>query len=612
VVDELHTFDGAQGADVACLIRRLKERLRTAPGSLICVGTSATLGNTVGGSPAGNPAADRTAELVRYATKVFGEKFEAGSVVGETLQPADQFLGKLVQWFAVPGLEEKEKLNPLAYRNQIDYVRAQHQIWFGDQGHLSGPGTDEWNLALGERLRSHLFLRNLLVLMDGRAVDVNDLLRLIQARIPGFGKKEDGEYVAWLLSSFLSLVSEARTGGQPGEPLLPFLQVRYQFWARELARVVSSVARTPQWRLAGDLKTEELRRSLPIVHCRECGLTGWAGTVKDLEQRVNPDLDTFYKAYFDFKPEARFLFPGEGIGLSLQMELPQFLCPNCLHFERMTDPRDCSNCGKPAGDMIRVWVPDMNVRQERRGGARIRSEHICPACGGQDSLTIVGSRAASLTAVMIAQLYGSPFNSDKKLLAFSDNVQDASHRAGFFKARTFTFNLRSAIQKTVEDAGGTVALSDIAGRFDAYWSQRLVRAEQMIATFLPTDMEWLEDYEYMRRENALPAGSNLRDLVRKRLDWEIWSEYTLDCRVGRTLEKSGCSTVEVSPTLVESAAESILLRLQNELGGLRSLDALTLLRFLQGFLVNLKNRGAVEQAEVPRFLRAGAETYALG
>ena len=27
VLDELHTYDGAQGADVACLIRRLKERL---------------------------------------------------------------------------------------------------------------------------------------------------------------------------------------------------------------------------------------------------------------------------------------------------------------------------------------------------------------------------------------------------------------------------------------------------------------------------------------------------------------------------------------------------------------------------------------------------------
>lgn len=32
VVDELHTFDGAQGTDLACLIRRLKARLRTPPG----------------------------------------------------------------------------------------------------------------------------------------------------------------------------------------------------------------------------------------------------------------------------------------------------------------------------------------------------------------------------------------------------------------------------------------------------------------------------------------------------------------------------------------------------------------------------------------------------
>ena len=32
VLDELHTYDGAQGADVACLIRRLKERLADSQG----------------------------------------------------------------------------------------------------------------------------------------------------------------------------------------------------------------------------------------------------------------------------------------------------------------------------------------------------------------------------------------------------------------------------------------------------------------------------------------------------------------------------------------------------------------------------------------------------
>ena len=39
VVDELHTFDGAQGTDLACLIRRLKERLKTPQKYLCCVGT---------------------------------------------------------------------------------------------------------------------------------------------------------------------------------------------------------------------------------------------------------------------------------------------------------------------------------------------------------------------------------------------------------------------------------------------------------------------------------------------------------------------------------------------------------------------------------------------
>lgn len=44
-VDELHTFDGAQGTDLACLLRRLKPRLWTPGGYLCCIGTSATMGS---------------------------------------------------------------------------------------------------------------------------------------------------------------------------------------------------------------------------------------------------------------------------------------------------------------------------------------------------------------------------------------------------------------------------------------------------------------------------------------------------------------------------------------------------------------------------------------
>lgn len=41
VVDKLHSFDGAQATDLACLIRQLKIRLRVPADYLCCVGTSA-------------------------------------------------------------------------------------------------------------------------------------------------------------------------------------------------------------------------------------------------------------------------------------------------------------------------------------------------------------------------------------------------------------------------------------------------------------------------------------------------------------------------------------------------------------------------------------------
>ena len=43
VLDELHTYRGRQGADVALLVRRVRDRLAPAGEELQCVGTSATL-----------------------------------------------------------------------------------------------------------------------------------------------------------------------------------------------------------------------------------------------------------------------------------------------------------------------------------------------------------------------------------------------------------------------------------------------------------------------------------------------------------------------------------------------------------------------------------------
>ncbi len=83
VVDELHTFDGAQGTDLACLIRRLKERVKAPDRHVCCTGTSATLG--------GNDDID---ELKQYASDIFGEPFGNGAVITEVLLSPAEFFGE--------------------------------------------------------------------------------------------------------------------------------------------------------------------------------------------------------------------------------------------------------------------------------------------------------------------------------------------------------------------------------------------------------------------------------------------------------------------------------------------------------------------------------------
>jgi DEAD/DEAH box helicase domain-containing protein len=600
VIDELHTFDGAQGADVACLIRRIKSRLKTPEKHLICVGTSATLG--------GNGDTARST-LAAYAARVFGEPFEAEGVIGEEIQKPEEFLaGERVLYAGIPGPDAVEVLDPLRYESQQKYLEEQRRLWFGISA--SVVGSDKWKLELGQQLRAHSLFRRLLAVAGGEAAEVATLLQRISATVPGLAQA-DARYLELVLASFLALISEARAAGEKGPR--PLLDVRYQFWMRELARVVSSVRPQPKLAFASDLKTEDLRHSLPVVHCRECGLTGWAGTVPDAAELINPDLDTFYRAFFDRKAEVQFFFPGEDLNPSDQFERPTWLCPQCLHFKTSDAARDCSWCGKSAADLIRVWMPASTRRREAADGTAWRESHNnCPACNAHNSLTVVGSRAASLTAVLISQLFASPFNpGDKKLLAFSDNVQDASHRAGFFKARTFRFNLRAAIQKVVQAAEGPIPFTELSQRFLDSWQAQCGRREQFVANFLPPDMEWLEDYETLRRTGNLAADSPLLPWLCKRLKWELWSEYTHNARIGRSLEKTGSSVVDVAPEMLSEAAEAVTLRLQNEVGELRELDTDSVRAFLAGFIINLKNRGGVWHDELQQYIGDLGNSYVL-
>jgi len=79
VLDELHTYRGRQGADVAMLVRRLREACQAE--HLQCVGTSATM--TTQGTDA-----DRRESVADVASRLFGAPVTPANVIGETLRRA--------------------------------------------------------------------------------------------------------------------------------------------------------------------------------------------------------------------------------------------------------------------------------------------------------------------------------------------------------------------------------------------------------------------------------------------------------------------------------------------------------------------------------------------
>ena len=600
VVDELHTFDGAQGSDLACLIRRLKARLKTPEHFLCCVGTSATLGSDA-----------EKSTLIKYASDVFGEWFNEHAVIMESRKSAGEFLeNSLITRTHIVLKEQAEKLMPDYYDGYKQYIIGQHALWFGETIAEKDFDQIEWRIDLSEKLLGHSFFQNLLKVLKGEIKGYDEILFDMQKFTPEF-KNADIPYCMNTINSLLALISTARSGSN--ESPRPFLNVRYQLWLRELRRMVGLVSQEPRLAFADDLTTDQLKNYLPVIHCRDCNSMGWAGLRRIGDNDINSDLQSFYTAFFRNDLKVTFLFPetAEIQDLNKNLRISGeicHICSECLHLTQKLKPKDCPNCGH--NELIRLFIPNtISNRSSKRIG-----HHNCPYCEGHNSLTILGSRAASLTSVLITQLYASSFNDDKKLLTFSDSVQDAAHRAGFFAGRTYRFNFRSSLQQFVEayflTHSNPLTLDKLPGLFNQFWTDQM-DDKTFVSTFLAPNMSWFPDYDLLKKEGRLPKDSNLMPFIKKRIEWEIISEYGFRARIGRTLEKTSSSVAHVDTEKLTQIIDMLLPNLQNKIGGLKNLKKQSLKRFIIGFLTHMKNQGGIYYHELDDYIQRWGEPYVV-
>jgi len=238
-----------------------------------------------------------------------------------------------VRYAGTPGPDTKEVLNPLFY-GQSGRVSggAAGGLWLGDCAGHSGLRRMADQSWLGSYVPM-VSCRGCWMRPKSGAVELAETGRAA-GRNPAFvGVSRTKGMWSWCWAAFCRCCRLREYPGANG--LGPLLQVRLQFWMRELARVVSSVGPETGVGLCGGSENggtaaQHGRNPVPGMRSDRLG----RGRSKMRTDRPESGPRSFYRTFFDFPAGGAVRVPGAITRPASGGRFPQFLCPACLHFVR--------------------------------------------------------------------------------------------------------------------------------------------------------------------------------------------------------------------------------------------------------------------------------------
>jgi DEAD/DEAH box helicase domain-containing protein len=606
VLDELHTYDGAQGSDVACLIRRLKERLDIPRGGICMVGTSAT----IAGDDAG-------ARLQQFAGDLFEEDFPPESVIGEDRLEVEEIV-------TLPADEDgllppTEQCKPLEGESAALYGARQAEIWgapvmpevAADASAKARAQIElQWSLDLGQWLKRQPLFRRMLMAASNDLATWAELLERLKKddfRLADL-TMEDRHHV---VASFCGMIAQAREIRSGKD--FPLLPMQVQLWVRELRRLGRVVSTNPSFAWLDQPLPNGV--VLPAFHCAGCGASGWISKIdkdKDSSAQANgvtghvliSEPKTIYDGWFrgnqrNRDQEMRVIVPVSTQDTpkddQLHLDTEQWYMgtgPGTLTLRRGNGP-----CPLTGGETFPVRV-NGDTRQRETTNAVV-GDQKCPCCGSNEQMFFIGSQGATIASVAIDEIFGSMLNDDPKMLAFTDSVQDASHRAGFFTARTYHFTFRTALQRLVDDCGPNgLPLKESGKRLLEFASEekpgRPGTLREAVATLVPPDLREHKDYiAFVRERNGEKPDASFLKAVEDRMTWEITRELGMQVQIGRTLEKNGCSCLRWDGNAIDQTIALLRERLPVIDPKMVDLEDRQLRLWILGILQRHRERGAL-------------------
>ena len=447
VLDELHTYRGRQGADVSMLVRRVRERFND---DLLCVGTSATMASE-------GSLADRNRVVAETVSRIFGATVKPESVITETLE-------RITVGTPSPSRTElRQALEAGVPSDPSHDELSRHPISAWIEGNL---GLENLDGKLVRIQRPKNIGEAAQQLAEESGCDLARCQRYLRRFLLLANRSTDGKgrgFLAFRLHQFISGAwSVYATLEQPGE---------------------RHVTLDGQQFKPGDRK----KHLFNLAFCRRCGqeyLPVYAAksanrissfSRRNLGDRSTGELDG-EDGYLvpdegcDFKPnDIEGTYPDDW--LERDRDGSWRLKRNYRQYEPKAVFVDTAGQAGPQG--LKAWyVPKalrfcLNSDCDAYYGGTVRSEFT-----KLSGLSSEGRSSATTVLVLHAlrHLIGTDLDdAAKKLLAFTDNRQDASLQAGHFNDFIHVLLLRGALLAGIEQSPqGRLLDKDLAqGVFDS-------------------------------------------------------------------------------------------------------------------------------------------------
>jgi hypothetical protein len=505
VFDEAHTFTGAQGAETACLIRRLLRYCDKKPGDTTCIATSATILDP------NDPDAAR-----RFASRFFGVPAKDVVTVGESYAaqvwpdtrwtcpaPSDPaaVLQRCVE--AVNGPDQKI----------MDACSALCGKKLLKDGSIEAALYDQL-VAAEPVFQSAMMLQKPMALIEA-AKSLGTVLRRAVA---------EEELLSWLILGAIAM--------KDGRPLLRPVVHAFLRGIGGASVAFPGPGNEPTLHFSAEKSdSEAVHFRLPVSTCTTCGqhyftshLHDFHHTSRNLGGGQAAGNSRYWEPLDSSKGGKRCILVD---GLVSEEELPAekvaevFLCRHCGTLHEM-DGATCGHCGR--GDKM-VFLHSIQTKEENEGylnrclgcdanGRRWGGSYREPA---RPVKTTPVADIHVLAQDMINNL------DPQRLLVFCDNRQDAAFQAGWMRDHARRFRLRSLIAE--ELSKGAQGVGDLAISL----SQMFEHDEGLSRALLPE--VW--------RVAPPDAGQNHRKEREKFLRMAILREITLSPRQVLGLEPWG-------------------------------------------------------------------------